>query len=81
MAGRRPRTPQDAGETPEIDHEPCRSRIAALEADVKALKKQLATRDPLAPAGQLVKRTGAGDLDHLPDQDRLFIEKRLGIKR
>lgn len=48
---------------------------------MKALKKQLATRDPLAPAGQLVKRTGAGDLDHLPDQDRLFIEKRLGIKR
>ena len=62
------------------DHCPC---VADLEADVRELKRQLARRaakDPLAASGKPVKRSG-DPFAHLADQDRRYMEKKLGGKQ
>lgn len=76
-----------AAETAGIDHEPCRGIIEGLEEEVRVLKRRLAVRaaaDPLAASGKPVKRTGSGDLaflNDLPEQDRKYMEKKLGVKK
>jgi hypothetical protein len=86
MVRKKPETPQDAAQEAGITHQPCMGIIAGLEADVKALKKQLALRGesdfPAAAKGR-IKRTG-GDtdwLDSLPEQDRAFFARKMGIRK
>jgi hypothetical protein len=67
------------------DHEHC-SCVPALEADVRDLKRRLAeaaTHDPLERMKGKAKRTAVDDLsflDDLPDQDRKYMSKKLGIR-
>jgi hypothetical protein len=86
MVRKKPETPQDAAQEAGITHQPCMGIIAGLEADVKALKKQLALRGesdfPAAAKGR-IKRTG-GDLDWLEGlspQDAAHMKRKMGISK
>ena len=70
----------------ETDHVHCEC-VAAYQSEVRDLKRRLAeatTRDPMLSSGKPIKRTGHRDsdwLDDLPDQDRAFFQRKMGIKK
>jgi hypothetical protein len=63
------------------DHVHCEC-ISGLEDEIRVLKRRLAAQATQAPASTGRRKHGGDDdwLDDLAEQDRRFMEKRLGMR-